>query len=128
VVNGVLFAPLPYPDAERLVLIEEAQDDDAAGTTGWLSFSDLRERNGSMQDIAALAGWSAILAGDGKDAERIVGARVSWNYLRTLGLRPAMGRDFDAAEDHPERRRVAIISDSLWRRHIHSGGRDAAGS
>jgi putative ABC transport system permease protein len=116
VVNGVLLAPLPYPDSDRIVLIEEARAGGEPGTTGYLSFDDLREQNDSLDDVAALAGWSAILAGDGQEAERIIGARVSWNYLRTLGLRPALGRDFDAAEDHPERRRVAIISDSLWRR------------
>jgi hypothetical protein len=32
-----------------------------------------------------------------------------------LALRPSLGRDFEPAEDHPERRRVAIISDELWR-------------
>jgi putative ABC transport system permease protein len=120
VVNGVLFAPLPYPQADRIVLIEETQADGEPGTTGYLSFADMRAENHSFVDVAALAGWSAILAGDGRDAERVVGARVSWNYLRTLGLRPALGRDFEEAEDHPERRRVAIISDSLWRRRYNA--------
>jgi putative ABC transport system permease protein len=116
VVNGVLFAPLPYPDADRLVLIEEARADGEPGTTGYLSFDDMRRQNESLDSVAALAGWSAILAGDGRDAERVVGARVTWNYLQTIGLRPALGRDFAAAEDHPDRRRVAIISDALWKR------------
>ena len=120
VVNGVLFAPLPYPDADRLVLIEEGKADGQPGTTGYLSFADLRAENSSMADIAAFAGWSAILAGDGRDAERLVGARVSWNYLRTLGIAPALGRDFQEFEDHPERRRVAIISDALWRRRYNA--------
>ena len=123
VVNGVLFAALPYRDAEHLVLIEETKPEGEPGTTGYLSFHDVREQNGSLESVAAFAGWSAILAGDGRDAERIVGTRVSWNYLRTLGLRPALGRDFEAAEDHPERRRVAIISDALWRRRY---GADAS--
>ena len=116
VVNGVVFAPLPYPEADRLVLIEEAKPDGEPGTTGYLSYEDLRDENRSLESVAALAGWSAILAGDGRDAERVIGARVTWNYLRTLGLQPVLGRDFDRSEDHPERRRVAIISDSLWRR------------
>lgn len=116
VVNGVLLAPLPYPHADRLVLIEEARADGEPGTTGYLSFDDVRRENSSLADVAALAGWSAILAGDGRDAERVVGARVTWNYLRTLELSPAIGRDFEPAEDHMDRRRVAIISDALWRR------------
>jgi putative ABC transport system permease protein len=114
VVNGVLFAPFPYADADRLVLVEEARGDRDPGTTGYLSFEALRHENASFDRMAALAGWSAILAGDGRDAERVVGARVTWDYFRTLGLPPALGRDFEQSEDHPERRRVAIISDELW--------------
>ena len=116
VVNGVLFAPLPYRDADRVVLIEEQRAGRDAGTTGYFSFDALRDQNASLESIAAFASWSAILAGDGKDAERVTGARVSWNYFRTLGIEPALGRDFDRSEDHPERRRVAIISDGLWKR------------
>jgi putative ABC transport system permease protein len=122
-VNGVLLAPLPYPDADRLVLIEEARGDGEPGTTGYSSFDALRHEQGSFDGIAAFAGWSAILAGDGRDAERVIGARVTWDYFSTVGLRPSLGRDFESAEDHPERRRVAIISDELWQRRYN---RDAA--
>ncbi len=118
-VNGVVFAPLPYPDADRLVLVQEARGDRDPGTTGYLSFEALRDENASFDRLAALAGWSAILAGDGRDAERVIGARVTWEYFRTLGLRPSLGRDFEQAEDHPERRRVAIISDELWQRRYN---------
>ncbi|MBA3270912.1 MAG: ABC transporter permease [Acidobacteria bacterium] len=118
VVNGVLFAPLPYPEAERLALVQEDEPDQDPGTTGYFSFEALRAENTSFHSIAAYAGWSAILAGDGKDAERVVGARVTWEYFRTLGLAPAIGRDFEPSEDHPERRRIALISDALWRRRF----------
>jgi putative ABC transport system permease protein len=120
VVNGVLLAPLPYPDADRLVLIEEARGDRDPGTTGYYSFAALRAENASFEAVAALAGWSAILAGDGRDAERVIGARVTWDYFAALGLRPSLGRDFEQGEDHPERRRVAIISDELWRRRYNA--------
>jgi putative ABC transport system permease protein len=120
VVDGVLLAPLPYPDADRIVLVEEDEPDDEPGTTGYFSFDALRSENSSFDSMSAFAGWSAILAGDGKDAERVVGARVTWEYFRTLGVRPAIGRDFEQAEDHPQRRRVAFVSDSLWRRRFNA--------
>ena len=107
---------MPYPDADRLVLIEEARGDADPGTTGYFSFAALRNENASFDRISALGGWFAILAGVGRDAERVVGARVTWDYVRTLGVQPSLGRDFEPGEDHPERRRVAIISDELWRR------------
>ena len=51
------------------------------------------------------------MSGDGRDAERLVGARVSWEFFRTLGVAPALGRDFERQDDHPERRRQVILSD-----------------
>ena len=116
VVNGVLFAALPYPDADRLVLVEEQRGDRDPGTTGYYSFDTLRAENASFASIAAFAGGSAVFGGDGKDAERVPAARVTWDYFNTLGLRLALGRDFEPDEDHPDRRRVAIISDALWQR------------
>ncbi len=118
VVNGVLFAPLPYPDSDRVMLVQEDEPDEDPGTTGYFSFDTIRAEQQAFDGLAAMAGWSAILAGDGKDAERVAGARVSWNFFRTLGVTPAVGRDFDQSEDHPDRRRVALISDGLWRRRF----------
>src|SRR5688572_16961470 len=51
-----------------------------------------------------------------QEAELVIGARVTWQYFRTVGLTPAIGRDFERAEDQPSRNSVVIISDSLWRR------------
>jgi putative ABC transport system permease protein len=118
VVDGVLFAPLPYAQSDRVVRVHEARADDSPGTTGYFSFDAIRADNKSLDSMAAFAFWSAIFAGDGKDAERVFGARVSWNYFRTLGVRPAYGRDFEPGEDHPERRRVVVISDALWKRRF----------
>ena len=118
VINGVLLAPLPYPDSDRVVLVQEDGPDVDPGTTGYFSFDVIRAEQQTFDGIAAMAGWSAIFAGDGKEAERVIGARVSSNFFRTLRIAPAIGRDFEHAEDHPERRRVALISDGLWRRRF----------
>src|SRR5688572_21223029 len=116
VVNGVLFAPFDYRDADQLVLIEEQPAGRDPGTTGYATFADLRNENLTLESTAAHAGGLATLTGDGRDAERVVGARVTWEYFRTGGLTPAIGRDFEQVEDRPGGPQVAIISDSLWRR------------
>ncbi len=116
VVNGVLFAPFDYRNADDLVLIEEQRAGRDPGMTGYLTFADLRDQNVTLESTAALAGWTATLTGDGRDAELVVGARVTWQYFQTVGLTPAIGRDFEQAEDRPGRSGVVIISDSLWRR------------
>ncbi len=118
VVNGVLLAPLPYPEADRLVLVQEDSPEDEPGTTGYFSFDALRAGQRTFDSVAAMGGWSAILAGDGREAERVTGARVTWEFFRTLGVTPAIGRDFEQAEDHPERRRVALLGHDLWRRRF----------
>jgi putative ABC transport system permease protein len=116
VVNGVLFAPFDYRYADNLVLIEEQRAGRDPGMTGYMTFADLRDQNVTLESTAALAGWSATLTGDGKDAELVAGVRVTWQYFRTVGLTPRIGRDFEQAEDRPGRNGVVIISDSLWRR------------
>jgi putative ABC transport system permease protein len=120
VVNGVLLAPLPYPDADRVVTIQEDSATDDPGTTGYYSFDALRSRQQSFDSIAAMGGWSATLRADGQDAERVNGVRVTWDYFRTLGVAPALGRDLEAADDTPERRRVVLLSDALWRRRFNA--------
>ena len=95
------------------MLVQEDAPDEDPGTTGYFSFDALRAQQRSFESVAAMAGWSAILAGDGKDAERVNGARVTWEFFRTVGVAPALGRDFDQAEDHPARRRVALLSDGF---------------
>ena len=62
VVNGVVFAPLPYPDAERLVLVQEHGASEEPGTTGYLSFDALRRDNQTFESLSAFAGWSAVLS------------------------------------------------------------------
>ena len=118
VVNGVLFAPFDYRDADQLVLVEEQSARRESGMTGYPTYADLRNENLTIQSMSALTGWAATLTGDGRDAERVEGARVTWEYFRTVGLTPVIGRDFEQGEDRPAGPRIAIISDSLWRRRF----------
>jgi putative ABC transport system permease protein len=116
VVNAVLFAPFDYDNVDELVLVEQQGRMAGPGLTGYLTYADLRDQNVTVESAAALAGGLATLTGDGRDAERVAAARVTWQYFRTVGLRPAVGRDFEEDEDRPGAPQVAIISDSLWRR------------
>ncbi len=57
--------------------------------------------------------------GDGGQSERVFGETVSGNYFATLGVRPALGRDFRPEEDTtPGTHPVAIISHRLWQRRF----------
>ena len=67
VVNGVLLAPLPYPNPDRLVLVQEDASDDDPGTTGYYSFDALRSQQATFDWLAAMGSWTATFTGDGKD-------------------------------------------------------------
>ena len=116
----VLLRPLPYEAPDRLVMVGEGTLASRAGTVGYLTIADWRDRARTLSDLVAIRGWDPTLVAP-EGAERLEGLGVSWNYFRMLGVRPALGRDFEANDDHPDRWRVVILSDGLWRRRF--GGR-----
>ena len=115
VVHAVLIRPLPFDGADRLVFV--GGDDGRAETIGFTTIEDVAAKTRMLDRIVAFRGWNPTLIAGG-EAERLDGMRVGWTWFSTLGVRPALGRDFAAAEDAPERWRVAIISDGLWRRRF----------
>lgn len=121
VIDGVLLAPLDYHDAGRLVFVGETTADGRGGNTGYLSFVDLKTRARSLRHLAAATQSTATFTGEGQDAERVNAMRVSADYFPMIGVAPAIGRAFTAAEDRPgAARRVVILSDDLWRRRFRA--------
>ena len=118
IVRPVLLQSLPYPDADRLVIIADAGG--VGGAPEDVTFGTFREivaRSRSLQSAAVTRSWQPTLTGYG-DAERLDGQSVSGDYLRVLGVHPAIGRDFSRADDRPGAPQVAIITDGLWRRRF----------
>ncbi|MCI0489536.1 MAG: ABC transporter permease [Blastocatellia bacterium] len=119
VVNAVLLRPLPYTEPERLVAVLEHDREGPDNTTGYATVADWREQSETLEHIAAVRGWSPTLTGGG-EPERLPAMRVSANFFKLLGVRPAIGRDFLPEEDRPEVWRVVILSHSLWQRRFNS--------
>ena len=119
VIHAILLSPLPYRQADALVMVMERQQGRPSGNLGYLTFADVRERTRSLESMAAATQSFATLTGDGLDPERVSAMRVSALYFGMIGVSPAIGRAFSEAEDRPgEARRVAILSDGLWRRRF----------
>ena len=119
IINAVLLSPLPYRDADGLVTVQERREGGEPGTLGYLTFADLRERTRALSEMAAATQSFATLTGDGQDPERVAAMRVSAAYFDMIGVAPVIGRAFTDAEDRPgDARRVAILSDALWRRRF----------
>src|SRR5262249_10753407 len=106
-VNAVVLRPLPYADPDRLVVVGERDRDGRTGNVGYLTFLDWRERTHAFDDMALIRDWTPTLVTKG-EPERVNGMRVSANYFRMLGIRPALGRDFTPGEDRPDRWRVVL--------------------
>jgi putative ABC transport system permease protein len=117
VVNAVLLKPLPFPEAERLVMVWEDQSaigfprNDAAPA----NYVDWKSGQATFEDMATLDWRSLNLTGDG-EPERIAVYGVSANLFPMLGVQPARGRNFSEAEDQPGAARVVILSHGLWQR------------
>jgi putative ABC transport system permease protein len=122
VVYSVLLAPFPYPEADRIVQIWTTKPE-----RGWFfnspsepNFWDLKERSQSFEHLAAYRGGSANLTG-GEYPERIRAARITADFLRTLGVVPIMGRDFLPHEDDVGADgRLALLSNQFWRTNFGS--------
>jgi len=115
VIEPVLLRPLPYPDAERLALVWERNADGTRDNVGFATFHDLITQSHTLERAAAIGEWQPTLSDHG-EPERVIGDRVSWTYFRTLGVRPALGRDFVESEDLPGNNQVVILSYGLWAR------------
>src|SRR5215204_1774556 len=103
VVNAVLLRPLPYREPERLVQlwhtapglgIPQVEQSDAS----YIQYHDKATR--SFESLASYRYSSANLTG-GQDPERVTSAEVTASFLPTLGVVPALGRNFTEDEDRP---------------------------
>ncbi len=117
VVDSVLLRPLPYPRADRLVLVWEKPPKGRQNGVSAANFLDWREQSRSFRNLAGISFGSFNLSGKDQP-ERVDGMHVSWDFFEVLGVQPALGRGFAADEDRPGAARVAVISYGLWQRRF----------
>jgi putative ABC transport system permease protein len=124
-VNPILFESLPYPHADRIVMISDLQRDGSRLDVTFHTYRELLERTHSFEAMAVTKPWRPTLTST-TQPERLEGQRVSAMYFRTLGVSPALGRDFDLSDDQLNGPRVVILSDVLWKRRF-AGDRTIVG-
>jgi predicted permease len=128
VINGVLLKPLPYPEPERLVKVEEQTKGitDYRWGDRWAfsypNFLDCKREIRSL-DLAARRYGGGAVRGTG-EAEYVDGFQISSQLFAVLGVTPVRGRAFRPEEDRPGSAPVIIISYGLWQRQF--GGNPAA--
>jgi len=122
VANALLLRPLPYADANRLVILWN-RSPGLNITEDWFSpaqYLDIKNGHHGFEQVAIAIGGNYNLTGNG-DPERVGVIRVSANLLPMLGVHPARGRLFVPDEDSPGRPATALLSDGMWTRRY---GRD----
>jgi putative ABC transport system permease protein len=124
VIRSVLLRPPPYLEPDRLVVVQDSNP--ASGTfhesSSSANFLDWRDQNQVFASMAAFADWVPAALIDG-EPEQLMAEHISANFFATLGVRPAMGRDFTEQDDQLGRNDVVILSDGFWKRRY---GRDRA--
>jgi putative ABC transport system permease protein len=115
-VNPVLFEALPYPHAGRIMMIWDTFQGVRCDVT-FHTYRELAARNNSFRALAVMEAWRPAMTGAAQP-ERFDGQSVSAGYFRALGVSPALGRDFQPADDRFKGPHVTILSDALWRRRF----------
>jgi putative ABC transport system permease protein len=116
-VYPVLFQPLPYPDAGRIVHLSDYGSAGEPVDVTYGTFHEISRRSRSFAELAVADRWQPALMELG-EPERLGGALVTARYFDVFGVMPAVGRDFAATDDVPGAPRVAIVSDALARRRF----------
>ena len=122
VANALLLRPLPYADAERLVILWN-RSPGLNITEDWFStaqYLDIKNGHHGFEQVAIAIGGNYNLTGEG-EPERVGVIRVSSNLLPMLGVVPAYGRLLAPEEDLPGRPATALLTEGMWARRY---GRD----
>ncbi|MDX2042369.1 MAG: ABC transporter permease [Acidobacteriota bacterium] len=125
VMNAVLLKPLPYPDADRLVILW-SRSPGMNVEQDWFSpgqYLDVKTQNQVFEQTAITIGASFNMTGQGVP-EHIDGARVSSSFFQLFGANAALGRIFTAEEDSPGKPAAVVLSHSFWQRRY--GGDQSA--
>ena len=117
VLNGVLLRPLPYPDADRIMYVEQA-----AVRSGMPSImfsfpevADYREQATTFDEFVEFGHWTFNVLDRG-DPHRAIGGLVTPNYFKVLGIQPQLGRTLIPEDESPDAPPVAVLTHEYWLR------------
>lgn len=114
VINTVLARPLPYPNHDRIVRIQESHPNSPLSNLTYATFLDFARESKTFENASAYRPWVFNLTGEG-EPERVVGAMVSGKFFTAFGTQPFLGRLLNDEDDRPGgNNRVTVLSYGLW--------------
>ncbi len=121
VIDGVLLKPLPFPEPDRLVTIQEQTAKATQFGNLWAlaypNFTDVQKEVRLVKIAASRYGGGTVSTATGAP-EFVDGSEISAGLFSVLGIPLLKGRPFSAEEDRPGGPPVAIISQALWQRQF----------
>ena len=122
VVDGVLLKPYPYPDPDRIIVLNSVNQRArvSRGVISYQDFRDFRDRSTTIASIAAFTGRSLTISDGTLEPERYLGHTITWNLFELLGTPPILGRNFTVDDDRPGAEPVVLISYEVWQNRYGS--------
>src|SRR5215218_10068211 len=118
VVNAVLLRPMPFREAERLVIVYETTQSVPRDFVSVPNMEDYRAGSRSFEGFATFVPQSVNLTAAGAEPERVVGSFVTSSFFTVVGAEPARGRAFLAEDDAQGGGQVALLGHDLWQRRF----------
>jgi len=120
VVYSALLRPLPYRQPDRLMTIGEKRQlsGSAFAPTSHPDYLDWKRASIRFQSLAAFSGDAFAMQAEG-DPRNTFAAQVTTNFFSTLGVKPALGRDFVNGEQTRDTPQIAILGYKLWQSAMH---------
>jgi predicted permease len=112
-VNAVLLRPLPYPEPERLMVVNHVWKGQPTVVSPQ-NFLDFQKEAKSFEALAPYDTGGATLTGRGEPVQVATG-ETSATFFDVLRVGPALGRFFKPGENDPGQNRVVVLSQGWWR-------------
>jgi putative ABC transport system permease protein len=115
-VDAALLRPLPFPQADRLVMLWERTDSSAHGAASPLNIDDWNVRSRTVERMAGFVPsvGGMVMAGADGTAETVPRQWVAAGIFDALGITPVAGRTFRPDDDR-RRAKVVVLSEAVWR-------------
>ena len=127
VVNALILQPLPYPDAERIVMVwmDNRRQGNREDIHSYPNLADLRSQNQVLSSLAPYTSTGLNLTGSG-EPQRLVGGAMPAEVFGALGVKPIIGRLYSAENETAGNDAVVLLSHSLWQAQF-AGDREIVG-
>ena len=118
VIDSVLLRPLPYRDADRIVVVTTGINDQVQ-TTSWPNYLDVREQARQFRQVAAYT-IDFLVVHTPRSSEGTVAVKTTASLFDVLGVTPMLGRAFLPSDNQPGAPKVVVLAAPFWHEHFAS--------